>query len=516
MPKPFIKPGTVRVRMAPSPTGPLHIGTARTALFNYLFAKKNQGVFVLRIEDTDLERSDKKFEKDIVDGLKWLKILWDEGIEVGGEYAPYRQSERTAAYAKYTEQLLKEGKVYHCFCEEEDLAAQRQDQLARGLAPKYSGKCRHLPENEIKRCLSEGRSSIIRFKTPAGQKISFNDLIRGQIVFDSDILDDFAIAKNIGLPLYNFAVAIDDFEMKITHVIRGEDHISNTPKQILLQHALDFPQPQYAHLPLILGKDRSKMSKRHGPVSISQYRKQGYLPEALVNFMAMMGWNPGTEREIFSLDELAEEFDIGKTQKSAAIFNIEKLNWMNGYYIRQKPLNELTKLCIPFFEKSGLINIQDAPKQSELATGKARYKIQDTKEDIDFDWLKKIVALEQPRLKTLSEIGERTGFFFAGGLKYPPELLKWKNMTPAEISTSLDKSYKILSDIDTLDFNALNLKNILTGEAETMGDRGKLLWPLRVALCGLRESAGPFEIAEILGKEKCLERVKEAITKTAI
>jgi nondiscriminating glutamyl-tRNA synthetase len=501
--KKFVKPGTVRVRMAPSPTGPLHIGTARTALFNYLFAKKNQGVFVLRIEDTDLERSDKKFEKEIVDGLRWLGILWDEGVETGGDYAPYRQSERIAVYAKRADQLLKEGKAYHCFCKEEDLAVQRQDQLARGLAPKYSGKCRRLGKNEIKKYLAEGRPSIIRFKTPAGEKISFDDLLRGRIVFDSDILDDFAIAKNIGLPLYNFAVVIDDFEMKITHVIRGEDHVSNTPKQILLQRALDFPQPQYAHLPLILGPDRTKMSKRHGPISVFQYRENGYLPEALVNFMALLGWNPGTEREIFSLDELSLEFDVGKVQKSPAVFNIEKLNWMNGYYIRQKPIEELTNLCIPFLEKNNLIKIQDT-----------KYKIQNTDETVDFEWLGKIVGLEQSRLKTLGEIGERTAFFFAKELKYPPELLKWKNMGPGEISASLDKSSGILSGLKDRDFNAPNLKDVLTAEAEAMGDRGKLLWPLRVALCGMRESAGPFEIAEILGKDKCLKRIKEAKEKS--
>lgn len=501
--KKFIKPGTVRVRMAPSPTGPLHIGTTRTSLFNYLFAKKNQGVFVLRIEDTDLERSDTKFEKEIIDGLRWLGILWDEGIEIGGNYAPYRQSERIAIYAKYTEQLLKEGKAYHCFCKEEDLAIQRQDQLARGLAPKYSGRCRRLEKKEIKKYLAEGRPSIIRFKTPTGEKISFNDLIRGRIVFDSDTLDDFAIAKNTGLPLYNFAVVVDDFEMKITHVIRGEDHISNTPKQILLQRALNFPRPQYAHLPLILGPDRTKMSKRHGPVSVFYYRERGYLAEALVNFMALLGWNPGTEREIFSLDELSREFDIAKVQKSSAIFNIEKLNWINGYYIRRKSSAELTNLCIPFLEKDGLI-------ETEIQNGNLKFKIIQTGEITSFEWLEKIILLEQSRLRTLDEIGERTAFFFTKELEYPPELLKWKNMTPDEISSSLDKSSKILSDVKEENFNALNLKEILMTEAETMGDRGKLLWPLRVALCGLRESAGPFEIAEILGKEKCLERIKKA------
>ncbi|MDP1629208.1 MAG: glutamate--tRNA ligase, partial [bacterium] len=424
------------------------------------------------------------------------------GIEIGGDYSPYRQSERAATYAKYISQLLKAGKAYYCFCSEEDLAAQRQDQLARGEAPKYSGRCRGLSQSEINKHLSEGGSCIIRFKTPDNKKIVFNDLIRGRISFDSAILDDFAVAKNIGIPLYNFAVTVDDYEMKITHIIRGEDHISNTPKQILIQEALNFPSPQYAHLPLILGKDRSKMSKRHGPVSIFQYREEGYLAEALTNFMAMLGWNPDTNREIFSLDELVNEFDIEKVQKSGAVFNIDKLNWLNGYYIRQKSSEELTQLCIPYLEKSGLLEIQNS-----------KFKIVQTSEIVNFNWLEKVIALEQERIKRLAEVGEKTQFFFIDQPEYPADLLKWKNMTGEEISASLDKSYKILSDIKSGEFTADNLHDILMKEAESLRDRGQLLWPLRVALCGLRDSAGPFEIAAILGREKCLKRIKEAMEK---
>jgi len=460
-----------RVRFAPSPTGLLHIGTARATLFNYLFAKHEGGKFILRIEDTDLARSDPKFEKDIIENLQWLGIKWDEG--------PFRQSERTASYAKYLEKLLKENKAYHCFCSEDELEDKRQEQMSRGEAPKYNGKCRELAEAEVKKYLAEGKPSIIRFKAPA-KKVSFYDLIRGKLEFDSSLIGDLAIAKNLATPLYNFAVVIDDFEMKITHVIRGEDHISNTPKQILLQEALGFPQPKYAHLPLILGPDRRKLSKRHGAVAIADYRKDGYLPEALVNFMAFLGWNPGTEREIFALPSLVKEFSLQNVQKSGAVFNIKRLDYLNGFYIRQKSVKRLAELCENYLPKA------------------------------DPGYLEKIVAIYQERLKKLSEIKELADFFFKDKLTYDKGLLKWKNMTDKEIAQSLDKLEKILSKIKEGDWHKENLEKVLMPKAEAMGDRGYLLWPLRVALTGKEASAGPFEIAEILGQEKTLKRIKQA------
>ena len=279
----------IRVRIAPSPTGALHIGLARSALFNYLFAKKNNGNFVLRIEDTDLERSDLKWTQDIIDGLKWLGIQWDEGPDIAGEYGPYKQTQRIDIYKKYLEKLLKDGTAYYCFCSAEELEAKRQEQMARGEAPRYDGKCKNLAEKEVQKRLAEEKPSVIRFKTP-GKKIKFKDLIRGEVEFDAGLIGDIVIAKDLKTPLYNFAVVVDDYEMKISHVIRGEDHISNTPKQMLLQEALDFAHPEYGHLPLILAPDRSKLSKRFGAVSIIDYREQGYLPEAMVNFMALLGW----------------------------------------------------------------------------------------------------------------------------------------------------------------------------------------------------------------------------------
>ena len=449
-----------RVRIAPSPTGPLHIGTARTALFNYLFAKKYKGSFVLRIEDTDLERSDPEYEKDIMDGLKWLGIEWDE---------IYHQSERTKIYEKYLKKLLDNGQAYY--------------------------------------------DEIIWFKNP-NKKVVFNDLIRGRIEFDSGLFDDFSIAKDLETPLYNFAVVIDDYEMKITHVIRGEDHVSNTPKQILIQEALKLPTPKYAHLPLILGPDKTKLSKRHGAVSITDYKDQGYLPETLINFMALLGWNPGNNRELFSVKELTQEFSLEKIQKGGAIFNIEKLDWFNGYYIRQMSLEKLTELCIPDLIENSLIKPKFKSEQYPPAYGgysiKEEYIISKTEEKIRPEKLKKIIALEQERMKKFSEVGELTEFFFKDKLKYKPELLGWKTMSKKEIKDSLDKIEKILSDVKEKDFTAKKLEKILVVKAEKIRDRGELLWPLRVALTGREASPGPFEIAEILGKEKVLKRIKYA------
>ncbi|PIV44874.1 MAG: glutamate--tRNA ligase [Candidatus Nealsonbacteria bacterium CG02_land_8_20_14_3_00_37_10] len=483
----FIKPGEVRTRIAPSPTGYLHIGLARTALFNYLFTKKHEGSFVLRVEDTDLERSSLEFEKDIIENLKWLGIDWDEGPDIGGKYGPYRQTQRTDMYKKYIEKLIAEDKAYYCFCSEEELEAQRQYQMSRGLAPKYSGKCANLDKETVKKYLSEGKPSVIRFRI-IPKKLHFDDLIRGRVEFDTELMGDIVIAKNLETPLYNFAVVIDDFEMKISHVIRGEDHISNTPKQILIQEALGFSQPLYAHLPLILGTDRSKLSKRHGATSVSDFRKQGYLPEALINFMAFLGWNPGDEREIYSMNSLIKEFSLEKVQKAGAVFNIKKLDFLNGFYIRQRSPEKLTELCLPYLIEAGFI----------------------IKEKADLEYLKKIISIYQERLKKLSEIVELTDFFFKEKLNYDKNLLRWKEMSDKEIKDSLNKLEKLLSKVKLEDWNKTNLERVLLPESEKIGDRGKLLWPLRVALTGKEASAGPFEIAEILGKEKTIKRIKEA------
>ena len=404
---------TIRVRIAPSPTGFLHIGTARTALFNYLFAKQQGGQFIIRIEDTDIERSKPEYEKNIFEGLRWLGIDADESPEVGGPFGPYRQSERIGIYRKYIEQLLAESEAFYCFHSEKELEDEKNNLLAAKRPPLHLCEYRTMDPVEAATLKDVKSDYIIRFKTPAGRKIGFADLIRGELSFDSDLLGDFSIAKRPDIPLYNFAVVADDYEMRISHVIRGEDHIANTPKQILLAEALGFTQPVWAHLPLILGPDRSKLSKRHGATSVDEYREQGYLPEALVNFMALLGWNPGGEREIFSKEELIREFSLEKVQKSGAVFDVKKLDWINGEYIRRLPPEELLKRANTF-----------------LPSNYTLYPIPYTLH---------VLVLEQPRLHKLSEIGERTDYFFRPP-EYDKELLRWKDMSDEYISVSLKRS----------------------------------------------------------------------------
>jgi glutamyl-tRNA synthetase len=499
-------------RFAPSPTGFFHIGSARTALFNYLFSKKNNGTLILRIEDTDKERSKPEFEQDIIENLEWLNIKYD---------ILYRQSERTGVYKRYLKKLLDDKKAYYCFCSEEELEAKKQDQISRGLAFKYNGKCSKLSQKEIEKKLASKENYVIRFKTPF-QKIKFNDMVRGRVEFDAKLIGDFSIARDIESPLYNFSVVVDDFEMKINHVIRGEDLLPNTPKQILLQKALKFSQPQYAHLPLILGPDKSKLSKRHGAVSVADYRKQGYLTETLINFLAFLGWNPGTEREIYSLAALVKDFSMEKVQKSGAIFNIKKLDSLNGFYIRQKSAKKLTELCIPYLIGNKLIKpvFKSQEKLPNLTgiMGKEivqKYIAVETKEEVSLDYLERIISINQERMKKLPDIVDLSSFFFKKKPKYERNLLKWKGTGDKELKLILNKLEKILSDIKDKDWNRNNLEKVLIPEAEQTakelnreGDRGYLLWTLRAALTGKKSSASPFEIAEILGKEKTIKRIK--------
>ncbi|MEK7542178.1 MAG: glutamate--tRNA ligase [Patescibacteria group bacterium] len=476
--------GKVRTRIAPSPTGFVHMGNARTALFNYLFAKKEGGDFILRIEDTDKERSKKEFEQDILENFHWLGLEWDEGpsLENGyiGNYSPYRQSERTELYKKYLIKLLEQGGAYYCFCTAEELDAQRAHQMSLGEAPRYKGTCRNISREEQEKRLTAGNGGVIRFIVEP-KIITFTDLIRGEIKFDTSLFGDVVIAKDLETPLYNFTVVIDDFEMQITHVIRGEDHIANTPKQILISEALDLPGVQYGHLPLLLGEDRTKLSKRHGDSSVRTFRKEGYLPEAIVNFLALLGWNPGDNREIFSMQELVKEFSLERIQKGAAVFNIQRLDWINGFYIRNTPLDELTKLCEPYLPENTM----------------------------NFNQQKMTVALYQERLKKLSEIGELADFFFTDKLEYPKDLLLWKDATDEQAKNMLEILKGLIAGVG--EWSHEKLEQVIMPEAEKLQNRGYMLWPLRVALCGKKASPGPFEIAEILGKEQTLQRIKQAI-----
>lgn len=341
-----------KVRFAPSPTGPLHIGGARSALFNYLYMAHYGGEMVLRIEDTDLERSRREYEEEIIESLSWLGLTWTEGVDSGGENGPYRQTERLDIYRQYTRQLLEQGQAYYCFCSQEEIKAERQEQFARGLTPHYGGKCSQLDEAEVKKRLEAGEPASIRFRVPQNTIFVVNDLVRDKVSFESENSGDFIIVKSDGIPVYNFAVVIDDVLMGVTHVIRAEEHLSNTPRQLMLYDALRFNRPEFAHISLILGNDRQKMSKRHGATSLIQYREKGYLPAALFNFLALMGWSPEGEQEIMSKEEIIASFTLERVSKSPAVFDIDKLNWMNQQYIKQLSTRELKDLLLPYIEKS--------------------------------------------------------------------------------------------------------------------------------------------------------------------
>lgn len=442
----------VRVRMAPSPTGNLHIGTARTALFNWLYAKKYGGTLVLRIEDTDTERSTPEFEKDIIEQLTWLGIEWQEG--------PIRQSERLHIYEGYLRQLLANGHAYWCNCTKEDLEAKRKNMMEAGIAPKYDGHCRD-------KKVAEGSNAVIRFIMPE-RVFSFTDLVRGKIEFNMALAGDIVIAKSLKSPLYNFAVVIDDHEMAITHVIRGEDGIPNTPKQLALQEALGFKHPHYGHIPLILDADRTKMSKRNSATALKEYADAGYLPEAMVNFLALLGWHPIDNRETFTTSELAEVFDIARVQKAGAVFSIDKLNWMNAHYI----------------------------KNMSAATIAEKIGWEPTEKNI------RIIELLKSRAQTLNDFKNHGAIFF-NLPEYEATLLTWKEMKPEEISTSLKRCEDAIGIGRSADIPAL---------AEKYG-KGETYWPLRVALSGQKESPSPIELLHALGREEALKRIEHALGK---
>ncbi|MBI4085113.1 MAG: glutamate--tRNA ligase [Candidatus Liptonbacteria bacterium] len=475
---------SVRVRFAPSPTGFFHIGSARTVLFNWIFARQRGGSFILRIEDTDSERSKPEYEEDILAGIRWLGLDWDEGPDKSGPFSPYRQSERREFYKKYLEKLLEEKKAYFCFCSKEQLEIDRQNMLAQGIPPKYAGRCRNVPEKESEERRKRGDSSVIRFASPETE-IEFNDIVRGKVKFDVSLAGDIIIAKGIDEPLYNFAATVDDEMMNITHVIRGEEHLSNTPKQIILQEALGFRPLKYAHIPLILNPDRTKMSKRYLESSVRDYREQGYLPEAVANFLVLLGWHPKDDREILSLEEILSGFDIKRVQKAGAIFNIEKLNWLNSQVIKNKNVSETLDLLRPFL------------KEKNISVGD--------------DFVKKVITAEKERLKTLRDFLELAGFFFELP-DYEPKLLIWKDNSSSATKTSLRESEKILNVLPEENFIKEKIAAALQQPIEKMG-RGAVLWPLRAAVSGKKASPDPFEIIEILGKKETARRLEKAIEK---
>jgi glutamyl-tRNA synthetase len=484
----------VRTRFAPSPTGYLHIGGLRTALYAYLFAKKNNGQFILRLEDTDIERYVKSAAEAIYSGLKWAGLEYDEGPDIGGPYGPYVQSQRLDIYKKYADELIEKSRAYYCFCDKKTLEKMRNEQIAKKQAPKYDRRCLKLSDEEIQKNLAVNRPHAVRMKIPDNRVIEFSDLIRGRVSYNSNDLDDQIIMKSDGYPTYHLAVVVDDHLMKITHVTRTEEWLPSTPKHILLYEYFGWEPPQWVHLPLLLNPDKSKMSKRKGDVIVEDYVKKGYLPEATVNFLAFLGWNPGTEKEIYSMRELLKDFSLEKVHKAGAIFNIEKLNWFNQYYIKKLPEKELLNKCKPYLPASTSASLGGPP----------------SKYDFTDKQIVKMLNLEKERAKTLFEIGESVKFFFELP-EYDKKLLVWKNAPEEKIKNSLEKLCDIVEKFLEKDFTKENLESKIMPEAEKMGDRGILLWPLRAALSGQAASPGPFEIAEILGKETTLKRLKHAV-----
>jgi glutamyl-tRNA synthetase len=491
----------IRARFAPSPTGFLHIGGLRTALFSYLFAKQNNGQFILRLEDTDISRQVQGAAEAIYSGLKWAGLNYDEGPDIDGPYGPYVQSQRLELYKKYAQELIDKGCAYYCFCSNETLEQMRAEQIAKKQAPKYDRRCLKLNGEGIKQKIDAGQPHVIRMKIPENRIMEFNDIVRGKVKYNTNELDDQVLLKSDGYPTYHLAVVVDDHLMQITHVTRTEEWLSSTPKHILLYEYLGWAVPQWAHIPLVLNPDKTKMSKRKGDVAVEDYIKKGYLPEAVKNFLAFLGWNPGTEKEIYSMEELLKDFSLEKVHKAGAVFNIEKLNWYNQYYIKQLPLDELTKKCIPHMRNDGLV---------EKFLNK--FQIPNSKKEIGFEWLKKIVALEKERARYLSEIGESAKFFFQEPT-YEKPLLFWKDAPEKEIKAALQKIYKICEKIPEKEFTKEKLQELIMPEAGKLPDRGIMLWPLRAALSGQKASPGPFEIAEILGKEETLRRLSSAINK---
>lgn len=492
----------VRVRIAPSPTGYGHIGLARTALFNYLFAKKERGSFVLRIEDTDKERSKKEYEDLILSNLKWLGIQWDEGPDIGGPYGPYRQSERGHIYRKYLEHLSDQKRIYKCFCTKEQLDEEKQEQVLAKLPPRYSGRCKKRSCEEVAELEKQGVEFTLRFCLEP-QTIVIDDLIRGTVSFDTSLMDDFIIAKDFDTPLYNFAVVIDDALMNITHVIRGEEHISNTPKQIQLARALELSIPEFGHLPLILDSDRKKMSKRENKTALEEYKQDGYLPNALINFIALLGWNPGGDRELFELHELENIFTLEQVNTSGSIFDIQKLDWFNGYYIRHADLSELTKFALPYFIAAGYIE-----KHNEHYTSVSSGAMLSTAQ------LENIVAIERGRIHKLSEISFHSSYYFVNELQYQTELLQWKDASDSELIQNLLSVQDVLMRLGDADWTIQSLEDAIKEEIQNSGKKnGPVLWPLRVALSGLQASPSPFEIASTIGKKLTLQRIQNAVYK---
>ncbi|MDR0123505.1 glutamate--tRNA ligase [Bacillus pumilus] len=478
----------VRVRYAPSPTGHLHIGNARTALFNYLFARSQGGKFIIRIEDTDQKRNVEGGEESQLRHLQWLGIDWDESIDKDGGYGPYRQSERNDIYKKYYDELLEKDLAYKCYCTAEELEEEREAQIARSEMPRYSGKCSHLSKEEEDKLIAEGREPSIRFRVPKGEIIKFDDMVKGDISFETDGIGDFVIVKKDGTPTYNFAVAVDDYLMKMTHILRGEDHISNTPKQIMIFNAFGWDVPLFGHMTLIVNENRKKLSKRDESIIqfIEQYKNLGYLPEALFNFIALLGWSPVGEEELFTKEQFIDIFDVNRLSKSPALFDMHKLKWVNNQYVKALDLDQVVALTLPHLQKAG--------------------KVSEQLSDEENTWVRKLIALYHEQLSYGAEIVELTELFFKEQIEYNQEA---KEVLAEEQVPEVMASFA--GQLERLEsFTPDEIKAAIKGVQKETGHKGKKLFmPIRVAVTGQTHGPELPQSIELLGKETVLNRIKQ-------
>ncbi|MDZ5784544.1 glutamate--tRNA ligase [Marinococcus luteus] len=481
----------VRVRFAPSPTGHLHIGGARSALFNYLFARNQGGDFILRIEDTDQERNVEDATARLMESLRWLGIEWDESVDVGGPHAPYQSMERIDLYKEYVQRLLDEGKAYYDYMTEEELAEEREEQMARGEAPKYSGRDRDLTPEQRKAYEDQGIKPVVRFRVPEGQSVIIDDVVRGNVIFESNDIGDFVIARKDGIPTYNFAVVIDDHLMEISHVIRAEEHLSNTPRQALVYDAFDWEKPRFAHASLILNPNRQKMSKRDGSVIqfVEQYRDLGYLPEAIVNFLALLGWSPKGEEELFTIEELKEQFSLERVSKAPAVFDTDKLAWMNNQYVKEVDTERLTLLALPHLQEAGKLPAELSEDQ--------------------YEWLKQLVGIYQEQMHYAAEIVDLTDLFFKTEIDYTQEAREV--LEQEHVSTVLQHFSKELDEAP--DFEPETVKKAVKATQKATGYKGKQLFmPVRVATTG--QTHGPeLPVAiSLLGRNVVQARLQQVLS----
>jgi glutamyl-tRNA synthetase len=482
-------PSNVRVRFAPSPTGYLHVGGARTALFNFLFARHHQGIFLLRIEDTDQKRFQQDAMNEIFESLKWMGLRWDEGPDIKGDYGPYIQSERLHQYREHAERLIENRTAYRCFCTPERLAdlrkKQKESNMQGGLG--YDRTCLHLSDDKIKNLLDRKKPFVVRFKVPDEQMVAFNDLIRGKIEYHSSILDDFVLLKSDGFPTYHLANVLDDHYMNISHIMRGDEWIASTPKHILLYRAFGWELPLFAHMPVILSQDGGKLSKRKGAASVMDFKKAGYLPEALLNFLALLGWSPGDDREIMTLEEMIGLFDLGKVSPKAAVFDEKKLEWMNGYYLREHDVESFLEDVILRWRNLSFFDSNREPERS---------------------YCRDVVRLLKNRSKTINEIAERSAYFFRDPDEYEPKTARkhFRAETIPFLKGIMEKM-ELSSN-----FNHENLEKVFREYAEELNiSPGKLIHPVRLAVSGVGFGPGLFELLEILGPETVSRRIKKAI-----